>query len=96
MNNILITADLHFNNDERFPVFNLKENECPSCVLKFFKDKTKIIPHLSVETDPNKKVTITIAGEEEIDVREDLTLEQKNQYKKQIKNDIEFYLKNAN
>lgn len=27
-------ADIHFNSDKKFPVFDLKENECPSCAMK--------------------------------------------------------------
>ncbi len=26
--------DLHFNKDEKFPAYDILENECPSCVLK--------------------------------------------------------------
>lgn len=52
----------HFNNDIQFRVSDLKANECPSCGLKSMRGKA-----MSLETRLDKKVTITIMGEEEVD-----------------------------
>ncbi len=56
--------NLHFNNDSQFRVSNLKANECPSCALK------EKIGTLVLETEPSKKTTITIMGEEEVETHE--------------------------
>lgn len=49
--------DLHFNSDIKFPHSNLVANQCPSC----------LVGSLEKETNPDKKVTITIMGEDELD-----------------------------
>ncbi len=53
--------DLHFNNDSQFRLSNLKANECPSCGLKGLKGA------MTKETNPDKKTTVTIMGEEDIE-----------------------------
>ena len=53
--------DLHFNNDSQFRLSNLKVNECPSCALKGIKNT------MSLETNPAKKVVLTVMGEEDIE-----------------------------
>mgnify|MGYP001589875351 CR=1 FL=1 len=54
--------DLHFNNNKKFPLIeSLKENECPSCHER--GNKAQLVK----ETDPKKKTTITIMGEDEVD-----------------------------
>lgn len=55
----------HFNSDFRFPLNDLKVNECPSCGLKGLRNK-----QMALETRPEKKTIITIMGEEEVDLVE--------------------------
>lgn len=53
--------DKHFNNDVNFRVSNLKANQCPSCALK------GIISNLILEVNLDKKITMTVMGEEDIE-----------------------------
>lgn len=53
--------DLHFNSDREFRVNDLRANECPSCKLK------GITRGLHKETDPEKKITHTVMGEEDLE-----------------------------
>lgn len=52
--------DIHFNNDGKFAVNNLKENECPACSLKGKQGSVLI-----KETDPAKKSKMTFLNEAE-------------------------------
>ncbi len=51
----------HFNSDVSFRISDLKANSCPSCALK------GVAGTLALERDPNKKMVISIIGEEEIE-----------------------------
>ena len=53
--------DVHFNNDRTFRISNLNENDCPSCALKEVKGVMK------KEIDPEKKIEMTVMGEEDIE-----------------------------
>lgn len=53
--------DLHFNSDVSFRVSNLKADQCPSCALK------GKVGNLVIETNPDKKITMTVMGEEDIE-----------------------------
>ena len=88
--------NLHFNNDRQFPLSNLKANECPSCGLKGLKGV------MQKETDPLKKTTVTIMGEEDIEseiLRDDeektkqgkvkMSVSEKETYRTKRKQDIQ-------
>ncbi len=53
---------LHFNQDDKFKINDIQENECPSCALKGNRrvSMEKII-------DENRKCKMTVMGEEDID-----------------------------
>jgi len=54
--------DLHFNNSPTFRLVNCQENECPCCALENMRGK-----QMGKETDPSKKMRMTVMGEEDIE-----------------------------
>jgi len=54
--------DLHFNNSQTFRLMDVCENECPCCALENIRGN-----QMGKETDPLRKITITVMGEEVID-----------------------------
>ncbi|MDE2439024.1 MAG: hypothetical protein KGN01_06595 [Patescibacteria group bacterium] len=74
------------------------ENFCPACYTG--KNTTKKVGHVEMikETNPDKKTTITIMGEDELETHEiedgkggkrTLTTQEKEEYTKKIRSDIE-------
>jgi len=55
--------DLHFNNSPTCQLVNCQENECPSCALR----GARLVP-MRKETDPSKKMRMTVMGEEDIEL----------------------------
>jgi len=54
--------DLHFNNSQTFRLMDVGENECPCCALENMRGK-----QMGKETDPLRKITVTVMGEEVIE-----------------------------
>lgn len=54
--------DLHFNSSPTCKLTNCQENECPCCALENMRGK-----QMGPETDPAKKMRMTVMGEEDIE-----------------------------
>lgn len=90
-------VDRFMNHDPKYALSNLKGASCPSCALK---GNQCLMDEVS---DSTKKITITIAGEEDLEdintldeatgEKRKLSVQEKDVLKDKIRKDIEHYTK---